>query len=528
MFETFMTVVRTFFGHGLYFTALKYAVPAVLLALIAWSSPAFRAFCRSWRDRGGWRSMCITFPTAVIKLLMVFILARLIIVAMVYQAQMFESRHGNVTEANRSAVLMKWGYPHEQHELSVSFTTKRTWVTRQLLIPAPELTKKEVEQGLTRRRDTVTSESYWKDEEPPVTPVDGVTPKLISLREEEKDVPVVQKPLDEADVQIVLTPDARRLGGANYAGYRDSWDMRYVVVNRHDKPVTARMHFPLPSRTGILNNLKVTVDGASVFDQATTGEEGVSWATPVAAGAKAVVSVSFDARGLETLRYVPRRMSQTGHYRVAAVIDGRDLDPRDLDWCIGSMPPDQKLEDIKSSPYRLTWTLDNALTSYDVGIKLPQAVQPNYHVARLLNEAPVGLLLLLVMLVAPRIIVGRPVALAIVGLTAAAYYLLYTFMGQFADVVPSFYVSFLVSVAALTMVVALLRLRDASSRFLAWQDTAAFFALAFLYPLAVIDADRTGFWMQAFYVAVLLYACVLVARFRVLPALAEKGAASHD
>ncbi len=174
------------------------------------------------------------------------------------------------------------------------------------------------------------------------------------------------------------------------------------------------------------------------------------------------------------------------------------------------------------------FTLDNALTSYDVGIKLPEAVQPNYHVARLLNEAPVGLILLLVLLVVPSIIVGRPVALTVIGLTTAAYYLLYTFMGQFADICPSFDASFLVSVAVLTTVVALLRLRDASSRVLAWQDTAAFFALAFLYPLAVIDADRTAFWMQAFYVAVLLYVCVLVFRFRVLPALAEKEAGSHE
>ena len=141
---------------------------------------------------------------------------------------------------------------------------------------------------------------------------------------------------------------------------------------------------------------------------------------------------------------------------------------------------------------------------------------------------PVGLILLFVILVAPRIIAGHPVKLAVIGLMAAGYYLLYTFMGQLADIVPCFTLSFLVSVAVLTGVVALLRLRDDSSRLMSWQDTAAFFAFALLYPLAIIDSDRTDFWMQVFYVAILLYTCVLVVRFRVVPALKGNGAPSHD
>jgi len=42
----------------------------------------------------------------------------------------FEQQHGRITQKNRSAVLMKWGYPHEQKELTVSHTRKRIWVTR--------------------------------------------------------------------------------------------------------------------------------------------------------------------------------------------------------------------------------------------------------------------------------------------------------------------------------------------------------------------------------------------------------------
>jgi len=509
MYETFMTVLRTFFGSGLYLAALKFAVPCVLLAFLAWSSPPFRALCRSWRDRGGWRAISVAVPTAVVKLLIVFLLARIIIVAMVYQAQMFEFTHGNLTEANRSAVLMKWGYPHEQKELDVTFTTKRPWVTRQLLIP-----------GTDKEKNTVTTDSFWKDENLPVQAVEGVLPKVISVHEEQRDVPVVQKAIEQADVQLVLTADERKLGGANYAGYRDSWKLQFTVVNRSDKPVTASLYFPLPSKTGNFNDVKVLVDGKSVADRASTSDEGLRWSMPMDPAQKSLVIISYEGRGLDYLRYIPRRMTQTSHYLITATIN--NISSKDLDWCIGSMPPDQDKDKITTLPYTLTWTLDNALTSYDIGIKLPEAKQPNYHVARLLNEAPVGLILLLLLLVVPRLILARPVGLTVVGLMSAAYYLLYTFMGRLADVIPYFSVSFLISFLVLSGLVAFLRLRDKSSPMLSWQDTIAFLILAVLYPLAVVDMDRTALWMQVFYVAILLYVCVLVVRFRILPSVEGK------
>ena len=75
----------------------------------------------------------------------------------------------------------------------------------------------------------------------------------------------------------------------------------------------------------------------------------------------------------------------------------------------------------------------------------------------------------------------------------------------------------IVSVLLLGALVVFLRLRDKSCRLLAWQDTLAFVALAIFYPLAVVDVEWTAFWMQVFQVAILLYSCVLVVYFRIVP-----------
>ena len=510
MYETFMNTVRTFFGSGLWRTALALAVPVVVLALVAWSSPAFRKWCGRMREAGSWRSMLVAIPTGIVKLLTVLVFARLIIVAMVLQAQMFEIKHGNLTEANRSAVLMKWGYPHAQREPSASFTEERFWVTRQLIIP-----------GVDKQKNTVIKESFWKDDYVPVQAIDGgLVPESIT-REQKRNVSVTQKGIEEVDVELVLTADKRELGGAYYAGYQDLWKIQVLVVNRHDKLVTAAMYFPLPAKTGKFSNVKILVDGKNIADKTSASEQGVRWTMPMEPGQKSLVVISYEGRGLEYLRYIPRQMTQRGHYRVAATIT--NIKPNEMDWCIGSMPPDQDIRKVTGMPYELTWTLDNTLTSYDVGIKLPEAKQPNYHVARLLTQAPVGLILLLVLLILPRIVVGRPVAVTVIALMSTGYYLLYTFMGRLADVIPYFVLPFLISAVVVSGFVAFLRLRDKSSWMLSRQDTLAFVALAVLYPLAVVDVGRTALWMQIFYLAILLYVCVLVVCFRIAPAMKGNG-----
>jgi len=512
MYEMFLQTLRRFLGGGLVLWTLKVAVPVVVLAVAAWSFSAFRALCQGWRERGGWRALVVTIPTALVKLLMVLLLARVVITAMLLQAENFEHHHGRVTETNRSAVLMKWGYPHHQEELQVWHTYKRTWVTRQLMIP-----------GGWGEKNTVTTESFWKDETPPVQPVDGEVPKVISVREEEREVELVQKSIEEADIQVAVTTEMRTLGGANYAGYRDTWKLRYVVANRSDKTTKAGLRMPLPARAGIFDNMKLLVDNQDMWNDVSTavnvpGEEaGIKWYIPMKPRQRSVVEFCYEGKGLEYLRYTPKLMTQTGHYRVSITVN--NVKAKNLDWCIGSMPAKEKLTEIDSYPVKLTWNLDNALTSYDIGVKLPSPEQPNYHVARLLNQARIGLVLLLVLLIIPRIIAQQPVRISVVALIAAAYYLLYTFMGQLADVVPWFWVSFVLSVIVVTAIVAVLSRRDGGSTLLGRQDLLVFLALAALYPLAVIDSDRTGFWMQFFYLGMLLYACLLVVGYRIVPAL---------
>jgi len=499
MYVTLMQTLRAFLGAGsLLRFSLIISLVLIVIALAAGVTPAFRSIYERWRSGGGWRGSLASIAAGLFKVLVLFVFVRLLIVGMHFQAQSFEQQYGRITEKNRSAVLMKWGYPHEQPELYVKHTRQRTWVTRQL-------------KSLDDKSDIMT-ESFWKDEIPPVQAIGGKMPIMISTQEEVRDVDVLQKSIVSADVDIQVRNNPRQLGNANYAGYDDTWALRYVIANPSGQQTTAHLRFTLPARTGLFDELYLRMDGANYLDRIRSEENVLCWEVNMAPGAQSVIEIGYRSRGLEHLRYIPKRMSQTGHYRVSIQVEG--IPPDKLDYPIGSMPPAEKLSDLHGSSYTLTWKLDNALTSYDIGVKLPVAEQPGYHYAQLMNEAPVALLLLLSLFVVPRLIVGAPVKVGVAAVMGTAYFLLYTFMGHLADVLPGFVWPFAISATFLTVLVTWFRLEASESRLLGAQDVIAFAVFAVLYPLAVIDGDRTALWMQMFYVLILLYVCALILRSR--------------
>ena len=497
MYETLMNTLRQFLGSGMLKTCLVIAISFSVAVLSVYMSPAFRAFLVRMRDRGGWRNVTVSLCTGLFKFLVIFVLLRLFITMLVFQADIFTLQHGKITGRNRSAVLMKWGYPHEQKELSIYHTRKRTWVTRQL--------KTEDEP---KKKGRVFSESYWKDESYPVSAVDGKLPSVLSLKEALKHVTVSQKSIVSADVDIELKNNPRTLGNANYAGYNDSWKLKYVVKNRSKWATTAHMSFPLPCESGLFDEMVLKVAGENALDVAKTSNGAIVWSVEMAAGDEVDVEVSYKSRGLEHLRYIPKRMSQTGHYRVSMTIHGVASDK--LDYPIGSMPAGEELSSIDTDPYTLTWKLDNALTSYDIGIKLPVAEQPNYYFAKLLHDAPIGLVLLVIMLTVPRILLARPVRADIVAIMGIAYCLHFTFMGRLADLMQGFMGPFVISAGVLVALIIWLKSRDAGILITRIQDAVAFAIFAVLYPLIIVDSDLTDLWMQYLYVMMLLYACILL------------------
>lgn len=497
MYEIFMQTLRTFMGFGALRCALSAAIIFIILGLITYAAPSFREMINEYRKGKGWKGILAGCGTGLFKFMLIFFMARFFMVALIYQAGEFERRHGRVTGTNRSAVLMKWGHPHEQNELNVAHYRERVWVTRQLCLREKD------------KDDKIFSDSFWKDEEQPVQAVNGKIPDLLSTREETRSVSVEQKSITSADISVVLKDNPRTLGNANYAGYNDEWQFKYEVANRSLWKTTAYLSFPLPAKNGLFDEMYFRIDGKDVLDYVKTSDNNLLVSADMPPESVCLAEIGYKSRGLEHIRYIPDRMSRTGHYRVDMTVHG--IKPAELDYPIGSMPPAEKLDDVSGDPYTLHWKLDNALTSYDIGIKLPVAKQPAYHFSNLLGESPIGVVILILLLVIPRLILCSPVRPDVVGIMCCAYSLHFTFMGRLADITGGFDVPFSVSAIILTVVMVWFRFRDRDWKLLNWMDSAAFVIVAVLFPMAVVDSAMTDFWMQCIYVGLLVFTCILLA-----------------
>ncbi len=496
MYETLMQTLRTFMGHGVLKISLLASITLMMIVLIFQTSKSFR---EKKRDISITKGIVVDLITGFFKISFILVLVRLLIVTLNYQSGMFNREHGRITEKNRRAILMKWGMPHEQKEIIVSHKRPRIWLTRQLLLKSNDKNKK----------DKVYSESFWKDKPLSLNAVDGQLPAVITKKETVKWIAVPQKSIISSEIDIKITNNPRRLGNANYAGYDDKWELKYNITNKSQWTTVASVFFSLPAGTGLFDNISVKVDNVDILKNTKTKNDGLIFSIKLASGETKEVFISYSSRGLEHLRYIPARMTPTPHYRITMELN--NIPAAKLDYPIGSMPPLEELSEQKGKKqYTLNWTLDNALTSYDIGIKLPKAEQPEYYYAKLLSEAPVALILLIFILVITPLIYGAKIRVEVISLIAIVYCLHYTFMGHLADLMAGFLGPYIISSIVSILLIFIFRFFASDcDKYLRYTDIISFATMAIFFPLAVIDSNRTAFWMQLLYISIIIYVSII-------------------
>jgi hypothetical protein len=229
------------------------------------------------------------------------------------------------------------------------------------------------------------------------------------------------------------------------------------------------------------------------------------------------VQISFASRGMEHVRYIPAGMATREECKVTMRIfpdkekgKQRFVWKEDMSLPIGSMtPPTIKDSPADGEPMVLEWDLKSAATSLDMGVILPKIPQPGYYGARVLHEAPWGLVLLVAALVVTWMLLGREVDLFSLSLLSVAYYLFYTLVAYLSDHVTSFVACFVLAALATLVLAALYVWLGWGRNFTSHQTLALVAVLTIYYPLAVILDAYTGLMVQVLYWTLALYAAML-------------------
>ncbi len=254
-------------------------------------------------------------------------------------ATIFARTYGR-DESLRSRVGTSWGTAQTQLPPSASFQRSK-WETR------------EVEQY----NKTIT--------------------KTVEVKE------TILLPLESTRANVALFLEHRQKGLLWYATYKVNFQADYSFRNTSDKEEEVTVSLPLPAEQALYDDLRFELNGVPVATE--NQRNSVHASIHMSPGQVAKLRTGYKSQGLDRWQY------QFGD-QVAQV---RDFDLRmttnfkDIDFPGNTLSPGEKRE--TGQGWDLHWQYSNLLSGYEIGMVMPEKLQPGPLAGRISFFAPVSL-----------------------------------------------------------------------------------------------------------------------------------------
>lgn len=214
-------------------------------------------------------------------------------------------------------------------------------------------------------------------------------PRLGWRRTDAATVELTPGELAKSIVNISLDAQYRRRGITEYPGYVADFAGDYQFHNPSPHPIFVAFNIGLPvDRSALMvTDLELSIDGAEDAPHTSYAAEGIAWNGELAGGKSVVFSVKYRARGLERFSYALGSSSLStapvNKFELNMTVRGV---PGDIDYPVGAMAPTERTE-VEGGEL-LTWKVDNLLSSFDVGVVLPDRSGLTRALHKLINNAP--------------------------------------------------------------------------------------------------------------------------------------------
>jgi hypothetical protein len=191
-------------------------------------------------------------------------------------------------------------------------------------------------------------------------------------------------PLESSRVRAAFDLDHRQKGLLWYATYKVAYAGDYVIRNTSEQPQTVTFSLPFPVAHAVYDDLEFAIDGKPV---ASSNQNGAAEANvEVGAGRTATLHVAYRSQGLDTWRYsLGREVAQVKDFALTMTTNFHDID-----FPENTLSPTGKQE--TANGWKLTWAYKNLVSGFDIGMAMPQKLQPGPLAGQISYFAPVSLL----------------------------------------------------------------------------------------------------------------------------------------
>src|SRR5215212_2759960 len=341
--------------------------------------------------------------------------------------------------------------------------------------------------------------SLWgapQSQSPPAASSEHAVPKTTETLENGKKKVVTEQvsvtetlPLESSRVDVSLGLEHRQKGLLWYSTYKIGFDGTYVFRNATEQErVTFNLKFP--AERAIYDDLVFTVNGTPVV-LANENNSATSTAA-VKPGETATLRVAYRSQGLNDWRYnFGGGKTETGT-SVAQVRDFRmrmTTDFKEIDFPESTLSPSEKRE--TDDGWELEWSYKNLVSGFQIGMAMPEKLQPGPLAGRISFFAPVSLFFfffLMFIITTMRGLELHPMNYFFLATAFFSFHLLLAYLVDHVSIHAAFAAS---SVVSIFLVISYLRL-VVGTRFAAREAGLAQFIYLVMFSYAFFFKGFTG------------------------------------
>lgn len=324
----------------------------------------------------------------------------------------------------------------------------------------------------------------------------------------------VQLPIEASLIGADIAVDYRQKGLLWYSTYKVGFSGSYTFENSTGASQDVTFYFPLPAKQAIYDDVKMTANDQAL--SLTTRNGILNGRMAVAAGDKVVLKVSYRSQGLDTWQYKlgddvaeVKNLSLT----IRTHFGGFDFPDNTLS------PTEEKKT---GDGWELSWDYRNLLSGFQIGLTMPEKVQPGPLAGRISFFAPISLLFFFFVVFILTLLRGiefHPMNYFFLACAFFAFHLLLAYLVDHVSIHRAFVIC---SIVSLFLVWSYLRLA-VGIRF-AMEAAGAQFAYLILFSYAFFFQGFTGLTITIGAILTLFIAMQATAKIRWAENFARKPA----
>jgi inner membrane protein involved in colicin E2 resistance len=187
-----------------------------------------------------------------------------------------------------------------------------------------------------------------------------------------------------SNIDVKLDLEHRQKGLLWYSTYKVNFGGDYVFQNPTDQQQVVTFKFKFPADKAIYDDLVIRINGQPM--ESTMNEGVLSVSSPVAAGQKAMLQVGYRSQGMDSWQYrLGSDVAQARNFTLSMHTNFKDID-----FAENTLSPTEKHESAKG--WDLNWHYTNLLSGFQIGMTMPEKLQPGPLAGEISYFAPVSLL----------------------------------------------------------------------------------------------------------------------------------------